>query len=134
MVDTLADLERVFHALGDRTRLRILALLGRGEVCVCHIHESLQLPQSKVSRHLAYLRRAGLVQARKQGLWVHYRLADLPDPVLRTVQGAVAHALGHVAALARDHARLARRQACGAPPSSGAPACACCANVPPVSV
>src|SRR4051812_49724166 len=78
--DAFPDLERVLRALADTTRLRILALLRAGEVCVCHIHESLKLPQSKVSRHLAYLRQAGLVRARRDGLWVHYSLAAWGDP------------------------------------------------------
>ena len=64
----------LFQALGDATRLRILGLLLSGEVCVCHIHESLRIPQPKVSRHLAYLRRSGLVDTRRDGLWVFYRL------------------------------------------------------------
>ena len=66
--------EGLFRALADTTRLRILALLATGEVCVCHVHQSLRIPQPKASRHLAYLRRAGLVDTRRQGLWVYYRL------------------------------------------------------------
>ena len=69
-------METLFKALADATRLRILGLLLTGEVCVCHIHESLKIPQPKASRHLAYLRRAGLVETRREGLWVHYRLGD----------------------------------------------------------
>ena len=72
----LSALARSFRALSDPTRLRILALLGAGELCVCHIHTSLGIPQSKASRHLAYLRRAGFVRARKRGLWVHYAIAE----------------------------------------------------------
>jgi ArsR family transcriptional regulator len=106
----LDSLETLFKALADRTRLRILGLLSAGEVCVCDIHESLGLPQPTTSRHLAYLRRAGLVLGRKEGLWVHYRLAELPDPVMRTVLDAVSHALGHLSAAERDRRRLARRQ------------------------
>jgi ArsR family transcriptional regulator len=130
MKDGLAALERTFQALGDRTRLRILGLLATGEVCVCDIHESLDLPQPKVSRHLAYLRRAGLVEARKDGLWVHYKLAPLPDPVSRTVRDAVTHALGHVDAVKRDAKHLAKRQPCctPAPDAAAAPMCACCAS------
>ena len=75
----LAHMERALQALGDPTRLRILSLLVGGEVCVCHIHEALRVPQPKASRHLAYLRRANLVEARKDGLWVHYRLANVDD-------------------------------------------------------
>ncbi len=65
----------IFRALSDRTRLRILNLLRSGELCVCHIVAVLDSPQPTVSRHLAYLRKAGLVVARKEGLWMHYRLA-----------------------------------------------------------
>ena len=61
MSKPLTELEGLFKALADETRLRILGLLLTGEVCVCHIHESLRIPQPKASRHLAYLRRAGLV-------------------------------------------------------------------------
>jgi ArsR family transcriptional regulator len=102
----LASLETLFKALADGTRLRILALLQAGEICVCDIHGSLGLPQPTVSRHLAYLRKTGLVQGRKEGLWVHYRLAALPDPVAQTVVEAVNHALGHLDAGERDRRRL----------------------------
>jgi ArsR family transcriptional regulator, arsenate/arsenite/antimonite-responsive transcriptional repressor len=68
-------IDRIFRALSDRTRLRILHLLLPGELCVCHLVDVLDLPQPKVSRHLAYLRSAGLVIARKEGLWNYYRLA-----------------------------------------------------------
>jgi ArsR family transcriptional regulator len=103
----LATLETIFKALADQTRLRIVGLLVSGEICVCHIHESLGLPQPTVSRHLAYLRNAGLVVSRKDGLWVHYQLADLTDPVMTTLLDAVAHALGHLDSGKRDHKRLA---------------------------
>lgn len=105
----LAALEALFKALGDRTRLRILGLLANGEVCVCDIHGSLDIPQPTASRHLAYLRRAGLVATRKDGLWVHYRLADLADPVLQAVLSAAAHAVAHADVTDRDKLRLARR-------------------------
>ena len=67
--------DRMFRAFSDRTRLRILHLLLEGELCVCDIVRVLDLPQPNISRHLAYLRKAGLVLARKEGLWMHYRLA-----------------------------------------------------------
>jgi ArsR family transcriptional regulator len=102
----LSSLESLFKALADDTRLRILALLQAGEICVCDIHGSLSLPQPTVSRHLAYLRKSGLVHGRRDGLWVHYRLASLPDPVMQTVMDAVNHALGHVAAGEKDRKRL----------------------------
>jgi len=68
--------------------LRILALLGEDEVCVCHIHDSLRLPQPTVSRHLATLRRSGLVTARREGLWMHYRLSRELD----AISGNIVHA------------------------------------------
>ena len=65
----------MFRAFSDRTRLRILNLLGTGETCVCDLQSVLDVPQPKVSRHLAYLRKARLVTVRKEGLWSYYRLA-----------------------------------------------------------
>jgi ArsR family transcriptional regulator len=72
---TAVSADRLFRAFSDRTRLRILKLLRAHEMCVCEIVDVLGVPQPTASRHLAYLRRAGLVQARKDGLWHHYRLA-----------------------------------------------------------
>lgn len=73
----LAKMEALFKACADQTRLRILNMLAEeGEVCVCHFVEVLKTNQPKVSRHLAYLKRAGLVTDRKEGLWVYYRLAS----------------------------------------------------------
>ena len=122
----LASLETLFKALADRTRLRILGLLVNGEVCVCDIHDSLGIPQPMASRHLAYLRRAGLVATRKDGLWVHYRLSELPDPVLASVLSAAAHAVGHVPASARDRRRLARKV--DLLPEAAGPARFCCSK------
>ena len=65
MIKKLVEMETLFKALGDATRLRILGLLLTGEICVCDIHESLKIPQPKASRHLAYLRRSGLVETRR---------------------------------------------------------------------
>jgi ArsR family transcriptional regulator len=70
---------RLFKALGDETRLRIVALLAHGELCVCHLEEALRLSQPKVSRHLAILRSAGVVDPRRDGAWVYYTLATQPD-------------------------------------------------------
>jgi ArsR family transcriptional regulator len=125
----IADMERLFQALGDATRLRILGLLMTGEVCVCDIHESLKLSQPKVSRHLAYLRKAGLVETRRNGLWVHYRLATAPDPVLGTVRNAVTHALMHLNDVHRDAKRLEKKNGCCLPPIAGTAAFACCGGV-----
>lgn len=103
----------LFQALADPTRLRILAVLAErgeagGEVCVCHIHDSLKLPQSAVSRHLAYLRRSGLVSARRDGVWMHYRIVPPSEPVIASVFDAAIHALGHTEVASRDRAKLAR--------------------------
>lgn len=75
----LAGIDTLLKALADPTRLRIVGLLAAGEICVCHVHDSLRISQPKASRHLAYLRRAGVVHAEKRGLWVYYRLADQPS-------------------------------------------------------
>ncbi len=72
---SLDQTTRLFKAFADPVRLRVLSLLDDREICVCHLHEALELPQPTVSRHLAYLRKLGLVVGRKEGLWVHYRLA-----------------------------------------------------------
>lgn len=85
---TSPQLETVFQALADRTRLRILGLLAEGELCVCYFVEILGEPQPKISRHLAYLRRAGLVSARREGKWMHYRIthkSQLLDAVLSEI-------------------------------------------------
>jgi ArsR family transcriptional regulator len=107
MEKRLATLDTLFKALADPTRIRIVGLLLDGEICVCNIHESLGLPQPKVSRHLAYLRRAGLVTARKDGLWVHYGLARMSDPVMQALLDAAGHAIGHLDSGVRDRRRLA---------------------------
>ena len=73
------DMELFFAALADRTRLRLINLMALDEICVCFFVETLSESQPKVSRHLAYLRRAGLVEARRDGKWMHYRLAEPPD-------------------------------------------------------
>jgi ArsR family transcriptional regulator len=128
MKSNLSTLETLFKALADETRLRILGLLLAGEVCVCDIHDSLRIAQPKASRHLAYLRRAGLVETRREGLWVHYRLAQAPDPVLGTIRDAVFHALGHVETLRKDAVRLERKTGCCAPTAAPKPGLACCAS------
>ncbi|GFO68669.1 transcriptional regulator [Geomonas limicola] len=70
---------KIFRALSDETRLRILALLlANGELCVCDLTATLQLPQSTVSRHLAYLRKTGLVRDRREGLWMYYSIQRTP--------------------------------------------------------
>ena len=106
--DQLDRLEELFKALGDRTRLRILALLASGEVCVCNIHESLNLPQPTVSRHLAYLRRSGLVETRRDGVWMHYRLSQPAERLAGSIFDAALHAVGHAQSVGTDRKKLAK--------------------------
>lgn len=73
------DLALLFAALSDRTRLRLLNLMDGRDVCVCYFVEILGQSQPKISRHLAYLRRAGVVAARREGKWVHYKIVLPPD-------------------------------------------------------
>lgn len=134
MKTRLAEMETLFKALGDSTRLRILGLLLTGEVCVCDIHESLKIPQPKASRHLAYLRKVGLVDTRRAGLWIHYRLGTLSDPVLAALADAVRHALTHLDDVKKDADRLQTRTGCCLPVID-APGVSCCAPAPvPVAV
>ena len=102
------ELEHLFKALADKTRLRILALLGNNEVCVCHMHDSLGLPQPTVSRHLAYLRRSGLVTARRDGVWMHYRVSQALDPVTHGVVSAAVDALRQLPATSQDRKQFQR--------------------------
>ena len=105
-VKNLDALTQVYAALADPTRLRILSLLREGEVCVCHLHASLDVPQPTASRHLAYLRKAGLVDARRDGIWMHYRLTPIDNPVVAAVVDASLHALSHTEASVKDERRL----------------------------
>ena len=102
------QLEAVFKALADKTRLRILALLGNNEVCVCHIHDTLRLPQPTVSRHLAYLRNSGLVDARRDGVWIHYRVSTSLDPLVQKVIGAAIAALLEIPTTGQDRKQFER--------------------------
>ncbi|NOT25061.1 MAG: winged helix-turn-helix transcriptional regulator [Acidobacteria bacterium] len=102
------ELENVFKALADKTRLRILALLGNNEVCVCHIHDSLGIPQSTVSRHLAYLRKSGLVAARRDGVWMHYVLSASLSPAIQGVIAAAVDALQQLPATSQDRKQFQR--------------------------
>jgi ArsR family transcriptional regulator len=130
MAKQLLAMEALLRALADATRLRILGLLLTGEVCVCDIHESLKIPQPKASRHLAYLRRAGLVDTRREGLWIHYRLGKLADPVLSAILDAVRHALTHTETIQRDGERLQKRTGCCVLSPGEVPRVSCCAAQP----
>jgi ArsR family transcriptional regulator, arsenate/arsenite/antimonite-responsive transcriptional repressor len=115
---SLSDTARFFKAFSDPVRLRLLNLLSEDrEICVCHLHEALGLPQPTVSRHLAYLRRNGLVVGRKEGLWVHYRLAKPKSRLHRTLIGCLGTCLGERRVLDEDRRQLARATSgCGGDP------------------
>jgi ArsR family transcriptional regulator len=103
-------LDQLFAALGDGTRLRLLNLMCSGEVCVCFFVSILGELQPKVSRHLAALRQAGLVEARRDGKWMHYRIVDdLPEPA-RGIMQATFEALRNDPAMKKD--RLALQTSC----------------------
>jgi ArsR family transcriptional regulator len=96
----------LFKALADQTRLRLINLIGDDEVCVCFFVEVLKINQPKISRHLAYLRRAGVVSPRREGKWIHYRLVEPPDPHAANIFREVRAALPNDPAMKNDRARL----------------------------
>lgn len=102
------ELENLFKALADTTRLRILALLGNNEVCVCHMHDSLGLPQPTVSRHLAYLRKSGLVAARRDGVWMHYQVSRSLSPAIQGIVTAAVEAVQRLPATTQDRKQFQR--------------------------
>jgi ArsR family transcriptional regulator len=102
------DKEAFFRALADRTRLRLLNLLRTDEVCVCFFVEVLKTNQPKISRHLAYLRRAGIVDARREGPWIHYRVAEPADADAARVLNEVMSWLAKDQEMQRDRERLVK--------------------------
>jgi ArsR family transcriptional regulator len=102
------DMEQFFQALGNRTRLRLLNLMGEQELCVCYFIEVLGQPQPKISRHLAYLRRAGMVTARREGKWMHYRIAMPQHAGAARILGQTLQWMGEDKAMQADRARLTR--------------------------
>jgi ArsR family transcriptional regulator len=113
------DKEQFFRALADRTRLRLLNLMRGDEVCVCFLVEILKTNQPKISRHLAYLRRAGVVAARREGQWMHYRIVDPPDEEATKVLKETMTWLAADAEMQRDRDRLVK---------------VCCATTLPVRI
>jgi ArsR family transcriptional regulator, arsenate/arsenite/antimonite-responsive transcriptional repressor len=117
------DLARFFQALGDVTRLRLLNLMGDREICVCYFVEILNSPQPKISRHLAYLRNAGIVVARREGKWMHYRVVAPAHPGAARILRQTLDTLRDEKAMQADSAKLAK--VCCAPNQlvalSGAP-------------
>ncbi len=106
MKEVTTALYGVLKALADPTRLRILALLASGEICVCHIHTALDVPQPTASRHLAYLKKAALVEDRKVGLWKHYRVKPIADSAVQAVVESAVRAASGTVAVSRDCCRL----------------------------
>ncbi|UPT75477.1 MAG: metalloregulator ArsR/SmtB family transcription factor [Elusimicrobiota bacterium] len=102
---------RLFRALSDETRLRILHLLTKGELCVCDLMAVIRAPQPKISRHLAYLKRAGLVVDRKEGPWRHYSLTRPESAFQRRLIDCVGSCLDEAPALRTDAARLKKNRA-----------------------
>jgi ArsR family transcriptional regulator len=103
----------LFKALADHTRLRLINLMADDEVCVCFLVEVLKINQPKISRHLAYLRRAGVVSARREGKWIHYRLVEPPESHAANIFREVRAGLPNDPAMKSDRARL--EKICGAP-------------------
>jgi ArsR family transcriptional regulator len=97
----------LFRTLADPTRLRILHLIGESEVCVCYFVEALQISQPKISRHLAYLRRSGIVHARKDGKWVHYGIAFPPNPSAAAILREALAWTAEIPETRRDRVRFA---------------------------
>lgn len=106
------DLALLFAALSDRTRLRLLNLMDGREVCVCHFVEVLGQSQPKISRHLAYLRRAGVVAARRDGKWMHYRIVGPGNEGAENILRETLAALRAEKAMQQDLGRL-ERACCG---------------------
>jgi ArsR family transcriptional regulator len=104
---------RMFRAFSDKTRLRILHLLRDGELCVCDIMDILRIPQAKTSRHLGYLRRAGLVKAREEGLWSFYSLTSAVNPVHEKLLDCLSVCCEAVPEIALDDQRVGKTRRSG---------------------
>jgi ArsR family transcriptional regulator len=111
--DSNPSLDLLFRALADPTRLRLLNLIADREICVCYFVEILRISQPKVSRHLAYLRRAGIVASRREGKWMHYRLAAPKDEAAASILHETLKHLKNKSEMRRDVSRLS--SACCAP-------------------
>jgi len=96
---------QVFKALSEEIRLRVLSLLMDGELCVCDLMAVLDLPQSTVSRHLAYLRNAGWVEGRRQGLWMYYRISEKMTPLHSELMHILVKRLSELDQVQTDHHR-----------------------------
>jgi ArsR family transcriptional regulator, arsenate/arsenite/antimonite-responsive transcriptional repressor len=112
---TTAPLDHLFRALADRTRLRLINLMAGQELCVCYLVEVIDAPQPKISRHLASLRQAGIVAARREGKWMHYRLTTPADRHAAAILKTTIDSLKEDKEMRSDLQRLS--QACRGPQS-----------------
>ncbi|MGB8261293.1 MAG: metalloregulator ArsR/SmtB family transcription factor [Terracidiphilus sp.] len=103
-----ASLAGIFAALADPTRLRLLNLMAGREVCVCYFIQVLRQSQPKISRHLAYLRRAGVVAVRREGKWMHYRIREPEDAAVKAILSATLSALASSSQMQADRVRFER--------------------------
>lgn len=99
-------ISQLCRALGDDTRVRIVALLTHGELCSCHVEQALSLSQPNASRHLAILKTAGLIEGRREGTWVYYKLAAQADPARKKLLAAIIKSFEGHDRLAKDVERL----------------------------
>ena len=119
MARNTVDLPRIFAALSDRTRLRLLNLMRDREVCVCYFVDILNQSQPKISRHLAYLRRAGIVSARREGKWMHYRITRPTNTAANAILEATLQSFESDKEMRADLTKF--RKACCATVTIGAP-------------
>jgi len=112
MKSKAVPLDQLFRALADPTRLRLINLMSEQEICVCYFIEVIGAPQPKISRHLAYLRRAGIVAARREGKWMHYRLTPPQNSHAVAILKSTIEALKQDKEMQRDCERL-NRACCG---------------------
>lgn len=110
-LEHVRPLTRAFRALGDETRIRIVALLAHGELCVCHLETALGISQPNCSRQLGILRSAGIVDSRRDGTWVYYRISEQEHAAVSAVLDLLVKTFGTERALRTDHARLKKN--CG---------------------
>jgi len=103
---TMTQLVQFFKALSDETRLRIVMLLTQGELCVCDLMAVLGEPQSKVSRHLTYLKYSGLTSSRRAGVWMHYSLNEPSNGIYRAQLNFLRGQLSHLPQFRKDMEKL----------------------------
>lgn len=123
-------LVQCFRALSEEMRLRIIMLLSHGDLCVCDIMDILNEPQSKVSRHLSYLKNSGLISGKRVGVWMHYALCDQRDENLNAqiafMRGHLSHLPAFVADIAKMEVLKERKLREGPRPRPGRPKCSTC--------